>query len=89
MYILKKDGRKEKFDINKLRNSMINASNEINTPLNKSDLNLLTKCIINILLSINEEIVSSYTVFGVTTECLKKNGFREVARRYTDYSIAI
>lgn len=85
MYILKKDGTKEKFDTTKLKNSVINASNEINIDLNESDLNLLIKCIINTLLSISEEIISSYAVFGVTTDCLKKNGFKDIAIKYTTY----
>ncbi|BDR68262.1 hypothetical protein K144313037_22880 [Clostridium tetani] len=89
MYILKKDGTKEKFDTSKLKNSIINASNEINVNLNESDLNLLIKCIINVLLSINEEIISSYAVFGVTTDCLKKNGFKEVAKKYVNYCVLL
>lgn len=85
MYILKKDGTKEKFDTTKLKNSVISASNEVNIDLNESDLNLLIKCIINTLLSISEEIISSYAVFGITTDCLKKNGFREIAIKYATY----
>ncbi|GAA0121787.1 MAG: hypothetical protein KID00_01415 [Clostridium argentinense] len=82
MKIIKKDGRVEKFDINKIKNTVSKASDEAKIPLTEGDLASLCRAIESKLKSMNKDITSSYEVFGLIIIMLKQEGFSKVADGY-------
>ncbi|SKA79074.1 ATP cone domain-containing protein [Clostridium sp. USBA 49] len=86
MQIIKKDGRIEKFDINKLKASIENSANDINFPITESDLNIVLndiKKILNLLRE-NSSLTSSYEVRGIVYHVLINSGFSSVCKSYMD-----
>ncbi|MGL5379863.1 ATP cone domain-containing protein [Clostridium sp.] len=84
MKIIKKDGRVEEFNINKIKTSIDNAAKDVQVYLNESDLDILTRDVVGSLKSIkrNEIITSSYEVMGVIFTILKRDGFNSVLKSY-------
>ena len=87
MDIIKKKGHKEEFNISKVRQSILNASNEINQTLSDSDLNVIEKEVLKKLTLLNREITSSYEVFSSGLYALKELGFNKVGDAYFKGSI--
>ncbi|MBE6072154.1 MAG: hypothetical protein E7208_09365 [Clostridium butyricum] len=88
MNIIKKKGHKEEFNISKVRQSVLNASTEINQTLSDADLNIIEKEVLNKLQSLQrEEATSSYEVFAVVLYVLKELGFNKVGSAYFKGSI--
>lgn len=84
MDIIKKDGRLEKFNIEKLKTSIENSATDIEVSLTESDLNIITKYAYDIITDTRKENsnTSSYEVRGITIEALLKNGFNSVVYKY-------
>lgn len=76
MEILKKKGNIEKFNEDKLKTSILNAARDSDNPLNESDINSISKDIVDTLKKLNKNYTSSYEIFGITVNSLKKNGFK-------------
>ena len=87
MDIIKKKGHKEEFNISKVRQSILNASNEINQTFSDSDLNVIEKEVLKKLTLLNREITSSYEVFSIVLYALKELGFNKVGDAYFKGSI--
>ena len=87
MKIIKKDGRLEEFNINKIKTSIENAANDAGAFLNNSDLKILTSDVEKIILSIRKDInvTSSYEVTGVIFTTLMKDGFVKVLKAYLEF----
>jgi transcriptional regulator NrdR family protein len=85
-YVLKNDGRLEKFDKEKLYISIANASDEINQPLNKSDIdNVVNMAINNIVNLNNHKIVTSKSIRKAVVNSLNNMGFQNVSRNFSGY----
>ena len=85
MKIVKKDGKLEEYNSEKLRTSIENSSKETNCILNESDLNYIQKEVektIKFLASINKKIVSSREIRMILFETLKNCGFNQIAKAY-------
>lgn len=87
MMIIKKSGKLEEFNAEKLKAGIINASLDAKTPLNEADANLIIKEIKNIVFSIRENKTSTYEVFSITIDVLKKLGFKSIIKEYIKFSI--
>lgn len=87
MRIIKKDGRIEEFNINKIKTSIDNAAKDVDVLLNESDLDILIKDVENTLKSMkrSEIVTSSYEVIGVIFTVLKRDGFNSVLKSYFSY----
>ncbi len=85
--IIKKSGKLEEFNAEKLKAGIINASLDAKTPLNEADANLIIKEIKNIVFSIRENKTSTYEVFSITIDVLKKLGFKSIIKEYIKFSI--
>ena len=87
MDIIKKDGRLESFDTEKLSTSIENAAKDGSIQLTRSDLNIVVKDIENIIRKIRikyNSSTSSYEVRGVVMEVLLANGFNDVLDKYLE-----
>ncbi|KAJ51287.1 transcriptional regulator NrdR family protein [Clostridium tetanomorphum] len=89
MEILKKKGNIEKFNEDKLKTSILNAARDSDNPLNESDINSISKDIVDTLKKLNKNYTSSYEIFGITVNSLKKNGFKNIAKQYANHSIDV
>ena len=87
MEIIKKKGHKEEFNISKVRQSVLSASNEINQTLSDADLNVIEKEVLKKLTSLNRGLTSSYEVFAIVLYVLKELGFNKVGDTYFKGSI--
>ena len=87
MKIIKKDGRLEEFDINKIRTSIENAASDSESMLNESDLNTIISDIIKILEKTRKDslVTSSYEVVGVIFNILKASGFSKLLKSYIEF----
>ena len=89
MNIIKKDGVIKEFNISKIKQSILNASNEINEPLTNSDLKIIESEIINILKLLNREKTSSYEIFAIVLNVLNKLSFNKIGKAYLKGSIEL
>lgn len=87
MLIIKKNGKTEEFNMEKLKTGIINASLDAKTPLNEADANLLAKEIFAKIKALRNDSTSSYEIFAVTIEVLKSNSFKSILKEYVNYSI--
>lgn len=87
MNIIKKSGRVEEFDISKVRRSVSNASIEINQPMTDSDLKVIENEVLKILKDLKREKTSSYEIFSIVLNVLKKLNFNAVGKAYFNGSI--
>lgn len=88
MMIIKKDGRLQDFDENKIKTSIGNAAKSISqAPLNEADIKIISADVVNTIKSIrkNNDNTSSYEIIGVIVDTLKKDGFREVIKEFLSF----
>ena len=82
MKIIKKSGKIEEFNGDKIKRSILNTSSEINEPLTDSDLKVIEREVLNILKTMNREETSSYEIFAIVLNVLKKLEFNDVGKAY-------
>lgn len=88
MKIIKKDGRLQEFDKNKIFISIENASRDTeDAMLNESDLKILVEDIVNKIYEIrnDETSSSSYEIIGVMVEILLRDGFNNVVKSFIEH----
>lgn len=88
MQVIKKDGRLQELEANKIKVSILNATSETKALLNESDINILVKDIIKVIENLRSEYgnTSSYEIIGVVVDVLKRDGFEDVVSSYVGYS---
>lgn len=88
MQVIKKDGRVQDLEANKIKVSILNATNETKALLNESDINVIVKDIIKVIENLRSQYgnTSSYEITGIVVEVLKRDGFEEVVSSYIGYS---
>lgn len=88
MQVIKKDGRLQELDVNKIKISILNATSGTKALLNESDIKIIVKDIIKIIEDLRSEYgnTSSYEIVGVVVEVLKRDGFDDVISSYIEYS---
>lgn len=88
MKVIKKDGRIQEFNKDKIYISIYNASrNSSSGILNESDAKIVIEDIDKKLKSIrkDDELTSIYEIIGVIVSVLKKDGFTELLKTYLSY----
>ena len=87
MQVIKKDGRLQELEADKIKVSILNATSETKALLNESDINVLVKDIIKAIENLRSEYgnTSSYEIIGVVVDVLKRDGFEEVVSSYVGY----
>ena len=88
MDIIKKDGRIQKFDSNKVLTSLVNASRDSEEALlNESDLNILVEDIEKTISDLREDgsASSSYEIVGIMIDILKRDGFGSVVKSFVEH----
>jgi len=85
MKVIKKDGRIQEFDIEKIKLSLERVSDEVNEPFTKSDINNLARAIQETILTMNKEYIGSSEIRSIVVEQLKRAGFTHIAQAYDDY----
>lgn len=87
MQVIKKDGRLQELEANKIKVSILNATSETKALLNESDINVLVKDIVKSIENLRSEYgnTSSYEIIGVVVDVLKRDGFEEVVSSYVGY----
>lgn len=82
MKIRKRNGSIEDFYKDKIVTSITNASDEVNEPLNESDIYIVTNAVYQHVMDNKDEVVSSESIFNTIYDELKKIGFKDVAESY-------
>lgn len=89
MKIIKKDGRLQEFDKNKIFTSLYNASNDVDgIALNESDIKILVEDICRKLEYIRSDGTpsSSYEIIGVILNVMNKDGFAPIIKSFIEYN---
>lgn len=81
---VKRNGKFEDFQIQKLERSIKNSASDINIVFNNSDIKLLCNEIMKELSVAckDNDLTSSYEIVGVTLSVLKNNNFGKVINSY-------
>lgn len=87
MEVIKKDGRLQSLDSNKIATSILNATSSSKSLLNESDINILVEDIVKVIETLRSEYgnTSSYEITGVVVEILKRDGFDDIISEYIGY----
>lgn len=87
MKVIKKDGRLQELDSNKIKISILNATRDKKALLNESDVKIIVEDVINSIKSFrgNEYNTSSYEITGVVINILERDGFDDVISSYIGY----
>lgn len=84
MKVLKKDGRLQDLNPDKIKTSILNSAAETVAIVNDSDVKILVNDVVRVLEDVrgkNGE-TSSYEIIGVLLDVLRKDGFNTVAQAY-------
>ncbi len=87
MKVIKKDGRLQNLEPNKIKTSILNATSNAENILNESDIKMIVKDIVKTIKEQRGEEgnTSSYEIIGVVIDVLKKIGFSDVISDYVGY----
>lgn len=88
MKIIKKDGRIQEFNKDKIYTSLISSANSLdNVRLNESDIKVLVEDITKAIKDLrkDETLTSSYEIIGIVSSVLVRDGFKEVLKAYLEY----
>lgn len=85
MKVIKRDGRIQEFDINKILLTLEKVSDEIEEPFTESDINNLLEDIENSIKAVSSDRIMVNKIQDVVVEQLEKLGFNKAARHYREY----
>ncbi|MBU5483345.1 hypothetical protein KQI86_03330 [Clostridium sp. MSJ-11] len=85
MKVIKRDRRTQDFDVDKIKITLIRASEEAKAPFNESDIELILKVIKKTILNDFNGVVRSREIRCIVLEELRKLGFDNVAELYNNY----
>lgn len=89
MVVSKKTGKKEEFDISKVRRSIANAGSDCDIMLTESDLLNVCRMIENTMKAMEKEETSSYEIFGLVVFKLRELNYTEVVHSYIRGALGI
>lgn len=86
MKVLKKDGRLQDFQIDKLATSITNCASDINLILSDKDSRLLSQDVLNKIKKLRGEegLTSSYEIRAIMTEMMINSGFNALCNHYNE-----
>lgn len=82
MKVEKRSKKIQDFNKGKIVTSITNASDEVNKPLNESDIDIVTNAVYQEIIKNNNEVVTSEYIFQAIYNELKNMGFKDVAESY-------
>ncbi|MBU3112608.1 ATP cone domain-containing protein [Clostridium lacusfryxellense] len=82
MKVIKKDGRTQKFDLDKIKTSIYRASDDAEQPLNESDIDNIAGDIETNIKDLKKDSVNSYVIQELVVDQLEKSGFNVLAKYY-------
>lgn len=85
MKVIKRDGRVQEFDINKILLTLEKVSDEIAEPFTESDINNLLEDIESSIKAVSRDKVMVNKIQDVVVEQLEKLGFNKAAMHYREY----
>lgn len=85
MKVIKKDGRIQDFDINKILITLEKVSDEIEEPFTESDIKNLSEDIMDSLKAISEDTIEVNSIQDVVVKQLENLGFTKAAVHYSEY----
>ena len=87
MKVIKRDGRLQELDLEKIKISILSATNESKELLNESDVKILVEDINSKIKEVRKEgeDTSSYEISGIVIAILKRDGFSDIREKYVDY----
>ena len=87
MKVIKKDVRLQELDIEKIKISILSATNESKELLNESDVKILVEDIDSKIKEVRKdgENTSSYEISGIAISILKRDGFSDIVEKYIGY----
>lgn len=88
MKVIKRDGRVQELEIEKIRLSILNASIDSKNIINESDLKILSSEIMKRLKDMRkaDEQTSSYEITALTLSVLSHEGFEDIAKQYIRFN---
>lgn len=86
MKVIKRNGRLQKFDINKIKVSIMRTSDDLKEPLNSADIDNITRSIEDTIKTYNQDSIKAQEVHRIVVEELRKCGFNHVAEAYDEGS---
>lgn len=87
MKVIKKDGRLQDFDLEKIKSSILSATNDSKELLNESDVKILVEDINSKMKEVRKdgEDTSSYEISGIVIAILKRDEFSDIIEKYVGY----
>lgn len=87
MQVIKKDGRLQNLEPDKIKTSILNATSTAKNVLNESDIKMIVKDIVKNIEAQRSEYgnTSSYEIIGVVIDVLKRDGFSDIISAYIGY----
>ncbi|KPU45636.1 transcriptional repressor NrdR [Oxobacter pfennigii] len=85
MKVIKRDGRLQEFDINKIKLTVQKASDEIGQPLTGADINNLSKAIDECIRKENRKELPTKDILEIVLDKLIEFGFTAVATNYKEH----
>jgi len=82
MKVVKRDGRLQKFDLNKIKTSIYRASDDANQPLNTSDIDNIAKDIEITIKNLQKDNVRFDIIQEIVISQLEKSGFNTLSKYY-------
>ena len=88
MKVIKRDGRLQSFDLDKIETSILNATLGEELTLNESDIKIIVEDVEKSIKGFREDEsnTSSYEITGAIINILRKDGFEDVIKSYIGYS---
>ena len=87
MKVIKRDGRLQELDLEKIKISILSATNESKELLNESDVKILVEDINSKIKEVRKdgENTSSSEISGIAISILKRDGFSDIVEKYIGY----
>ena len=87
MKVIKRDGRLQELDLEKIKISILSATNESKELLNESDVKILVEDINSKIKEVRKdgENTSSYEISGIAISILKRDGFSDIVEKHIGY----
>lgn len=85
MKVIKRDGRIQDFNIDKILITLVKVSDEIAEPFTESDINNLSEDIVKSIKAKAIDTIGVNSIQDVVIEQLEKLGFNKAAKHYSEY----
>lgn len=84
MMVIKKDGKLQDLNPDKIKTSILNSASETVAIVNESDIKILVSDVVETIKNIRGENgnTSSYEITGILIDILRRDGFNNVVETY-------